>query len=65
MFVPYGIDKDKNTVCISFQNKENDHYTLELLNDLNHIHDIINNELKDKYNVNHFLKRIFTANVCN
>tara|TARA_B000000557_G_scaffold256087_1_gene247891 strand:+ start:1012 stop:1869 length:858 start_codon:yes stop_codon:yes gene_type:complete len=56
MFVPYGIDKDKNTVCISFQNKENDRYTLELLNDLNHIHDIIKNELKDKYNVNHFFK---------
>jgi hypothetical protein len=56
MFIPYGIDPEKNTVCISFQNKENDHHTQKLLNDLNHIHDIIKSELKDKYEINHFLK---------
>jgi len=56
MFVPYGIDPKKNTVCISFQNKENDPDTQKLLDDLNHIHDIIKSELKDKYNINHFFK---------
>ena len=56
MFIPYGIDPKKNTVCISFQNKENDPDTQKLLDDLNHIHDIIKSELKDKYNINHFFK---------
>ena len=41
MFVPYGIDPEKNSVCISFQNKENDTHTQTLLNDLNHIYEKI------------------------
>ena len=57
MFIPYGIDPNKNTVCISFQNKENDNHTNRLLNDLNHIYETINSELKSKYNINQFLKK--------
>jgi|TARA_B100001094_G_scaffold21884_1_gene18531 hypothetical protein len=56
MFVPYGIDPEKNSVCISFQNKENDTHTQTLLNDLNHIYDKIKKNLKKHYTVNHFLK---------
>jgi hypothetical protein len=56
LFVPYGVDPEKNTVCISFQNKENDRHTQRLLNDLNHIYETISTNLTGTYRVNHFLK---------
>lgn len=59
LFVPFGIqqnDNSKQYVMISFQNKENDPKTNQLLQQFQSMYDMVNSKYNKTYTVNPFLK---------